>query len=74
MVGELFKTGPSLSPRKKKTDNTDDKLKVLQDEVAFMRQHSKSLQTELTEALATLAFKYDLLTKQDYTRKDRRVR
>jgi hypothetical protein len=54
LMGELFRSGPCLSPRKPKKDTTEDKLKVLQDEVTFLRQHSKTLQTENTEHMTMI--------------------
>lgn len=70
-VRDLFKTGPSLSPRKAKVDKTDDKLQILQDEVNFLRQHSKSVQAELEETIAMLNSGYFYFTQQNQPRKSR---
>lgn len=55
LIGDLFKTGPNLSPRRAKRDTKDDKIKLLEDEVVFLRNHSKTLQSELGEASSSLA-------------------
>lgn len=55
LVSDLFKTGPNLSPRRQKNDTKDDKIKLLEDEVKFFRNHSKSLQAELSEASRSLS-------------------
>lgn len=62
LVANLFKSEPSLSPRKPRVDKIEDKMKVLQEEVVFLRQHGKSLQAELNEVLVSLAQRYSPLT------------
>lgn len=53
-LSSLFDAEPGLSPLRPKKDKADEKMKFLQDEVEFLRSHSKTMQAELTEASTNL--------------------